>query len=67
VRIKALASRLGRNEAGAAPGTALDDQLLIACAEGAVRLLMVQRQGKGPMASVDFLRGVAIEAGARLD
>jgi methionyl-tRNA formyltransferase len=67
VRIKALKARLGRNELAAAPGIALDDALLIACGEGAVRLLSVQRQGKEPMSAVDFLRGASIQAGARLD
>jgi methionyl-tRNA formyltransferase len=45
-------------EAGTLPGTVLDDQLTIACGEGAVRLLEVQRAGKGPVKAADFLRGL---------
>lgn len=49
-----------------APGTLLDDALTVACGEGAVRLVEVQRAGKAPMAAEAFLRGVALKAGARL-
>lgn len=64
VRVKALDSRLGQGSG--APGEALDDNLLIACGEGAVRLLTVQREGKAAMAGADFVRGNAIPAGFRL-
>jgi len=64
VRVKALLSRLGQG--AGAPGEVLDDQLLIACGEGAVRLLTVQREGRGPLAADVFLRGQAVPAGARL-
>jgi methionyl-tRNA formyltransferase len=63
-RIKALDSRLGQG--GGAPGEALDDNLLIACGEGALRLLTVQREGKAAMSGADFLRGNAVPAGFRL-
>eukprot|EP01036_Dinobryon_divergens_P049127 gene49127-65850_t len=37
-------------EAGeGAAGTALDDRLLIACGQGALRLLKIQREGKGAL------------------
>ncbi len=63
-RIKALRCRL---EAGnAIPGVILDDQLLIACDGGAIRLLEVQREGKGPAEAAAFLRGFAVAAGTRL-
>jgi methionyl-tRNA formyltransferase len=42
----------------------LDDQLTIACGEGAVRLVEVQRAGGKPLRAVDFLRGASVEAGA---
>jgi methionyl-tRNA formyltransferase len=64
VRVKALRSRLGQG--AGAPGEALDDQLLIACGGGAVRLLTVQREGRGPLAAQAFLRGQTVPAGARL-
>jgi len=64
VRVKALMSRVGRGEG--APGETLDDELLVACGDGAVRLLSVQREGKGVMQAVDFLRGTPIPAGVAL-
>lgn len=63
-RVKALHSRMGQG--AGAPGEVLDDNLLIACGEGAVRLLRVQREGKAPMDADAFLRGQAVSAGARL-
>ena len=64
VRVKALFSRA---EAGSgAPGEILDDELLIACSDGAVRLLRVQREGKGPLDAADFLRGAKLGRGARV-
>lgn len=55
VRIKALRSSLA--EASGTPGAVVDDDLTIACATGAVRLISVQREGKGAMDSAAFLRG----------
>jgi methionyl-tRNA formyltransferase len=63
-RVKALRSTKG--EGSGAPGTALDDRLTIACAEGAVRLTQVQRAGKQPMATDEFLRGTSVKPGTRL-
>jgi methionyl-tRNA formyltransferase len=48
------------------PGTALDDRLLIACGEGALRLLRVQRPGRGPLEAEAMLRGVPVATGTRL-
>ena len=48
------------------PGAALDDQLLVACGEGALRLLRVQRPGRAPMDAAALLRGLAVPAGTRL-
>jgi methionyl-tRNA formyltransferase len=64
VRIKALRSTLA--EGSGAPGTALDDNLTIACGDGAVRLTQIQRAGKQPMSTQDFLRGTAVKAGTRV-
>ena len=50
--------------AGAA-GAVLDDRLTIACGEGAIRIVELQRAGKAPMKAADFLRGTPLEAGAR--
>jgi len=63
-RMKVLMSRLegGHGE----PGSVLDDGLLIACGEGAVRLLRVQREGRAAQEASEFLKGFAIPAGSQL-
>lgn len=63
VRMKALLSRPGFG--AGAPGEVLDDNLLVACGEGAVRLLRVQREGKQPLDVADFQRGAPIAAGTQ--
>ena len=63
-RMKVLMSRL---EAGQGePGAVLDDGLLIACGEGAVRLVRVQREGRAAQEASEFLKGFAIAAGSQL-
>jgi methionyl-tRNA formyltransferase len=63
-RVKVLRSRVAPG--AGAPGAVLDDALTIACGEGAVRLLEVQRAGKQPMAAEAFLRGMTIPPGTIL-
>lgn len=63
-RIKVLRTALAQG--GGPPGTVLDDELTVACGEGAVRILEVQRSGKRPMAAAEFLRGFALQPGVRL-
>jgi methionyl-tRNA formyltransferase len=53
-RVKAIRSTMGIGSG--APGTILPD-LTIACGDGAVRLVTVQREGKGAMDAATFLRG----------
>ncbi len=60
-RVKALLCDVV--QASAAPGTFIDDRLTIACGTGAIRLLKLQREGKGAMEAQDFLRGFPIAAG----
>jgi methionyl-tRNA formyltransferase len=64
VRIKAIRSTRGEGTGPA--GKVLDDKLTIACGEGAVRLLEVQRAGSRAMRAEDFLRGTPIPAGTSL-
>ena len=45
------------------PGTFIDDRLCIACGSGAIRLLKLQREGKGAMEAEEFLRGFPIGQG----
>jgi methionyl-tRNA formyltransferase len=63
-RVKVLQTRV--EQGSGAPGTTLDAEGLVACGEGALRLLRVQRAGKGPMSFAEFSRGRPIERGAQL-
>jgi methionyl-tRNA formyltransferase len=63
-RVKILRCEIA-NGAGA-PGTILDDRLTIACGEGAIRIVELQRAGKAPMKAADFLRGTPVKPPARL-
>lgn len=57
-RIKVLRAALGaRSGATAAPGSWIGDGL-IACGEGTVRPLLLQRAGRGPVGAEEFWRGV---------
>ena len=47
-------------------GMVLDDHLTIACGEGALRPVTVQRPGRGAMTPAEMLRGFAIPAGTIL-
>ncbi len=64
VRIKVL--RTTRGDGGGPPGTVLDDRLTVACGDGAVRILDLQRAGRQPMKAGEFLRGTPLAAGTRL-
>jgi methionyl-tRNA formyltransferase len=63
-RVKVL--RTTKGEGKGAPGTVLDDELTIACGDGAVRLVELQRAGKQPMQADEFLRGTQIARGTVL-
>ncbi|WP_394691036.1 methionyl-tRNA formyltransferase [Hoeflea sp.] len=63
-RVKLLASEVVAGATGTGtPGTVLDDHLTIACGEGAVRLLRLQKAGGKPLSAEDFLRGTPIVPG----
>jgi methionyl-tRNA formyltransferase len=64
VRVKVL--RTTKGGGSGEPGTALDDALTIACGEGAIRLLQVQRAGAKVMPADEFLRGTPVKAGVVL-
>ena len=64
-RIKVLRSALAQGSGE--PGTVLDDALTIACGDGAVCLVELQRAGKGAMAADAFLRGTAIQKDSQLN
>jgi methionyl-tRNA formyltransferase len=63
-RIKVLSAAV--MELSGAPGEVLDGQLTIACSDGAIRPLAVQRAGRGVMTSNELLRGFSIDIGMRL-
>jgi methionyl-tRNA formyltransferase len=63
-RIKVL--RTTQGEGSGAPGTVLDARLTIACGDGAVRIVELQRAGGRPMKAEEFLRGMPVAAGTRL-
>jgi methionyl-tRNA formyltransferase len=65
-QVRVLAALALSGEAGRAPGTVLDDNLSIACGEGAFRPLRLQRPGRAPLDAADFLRGFPIGAGTVL-
>ncbi len=48
------------------PGTVLDDRLAIACSEGAIVPILVQRAGRSAMSAGELLRGFAIPPGTLL-
>lgn len=62
-RVKLLRSE--RAEGSGLPGTLLSPDGIVACAEGAVRLVTVQRAGSKAMAFADFARGARLGAGFR--
>jgi methionyl-tRNA formyltransferase len=45
----------------------LDDKLTIACADGAVRILELQRAGRQAMKAEEFLRGSNVAVGTRFE
>ena len=52
-------------EGSGAPGELLDDGLTIACGSGALRLIRLQRAGRGVMSATELLRGFALPRGTR--
>ena len=52
--------------AAGAPGTIIDETLTIACGEGALRPLILQRAGRGALDTAAFLRGFALPPGTVL-
>ncbi|HXP95674.1 MAG TPA: methionyl-tRNA formyltransferase [Telmatospirillum sp.] len=63
-RFKVLAATVV--EGTGTPGTLLDARLSVACGEGALRLLKIQRSGKGPLDADAFLRGYPMATGTRI-
>jgi methionyl-tRNA formyltransferase len=64
VRVKILRCEIA--EGAGAPGEVLDEHLTVACQQGALRIVELQRAGKQPMQAKDFLRGTPLPAGMRV-
>jgi methionyl-tRNA formyltransferase len=63
-RVKVL--RTTKGSGTGQPGQVLDDQLTIACGDGAVQLVELQRAGRQPMSAEAFLRGTPVARGGML-
>ena len=62
LRVKVL--RCAMADGSGAPGDVLDDHLAVACKQGAIRILELQRAGRQPMKAVEFLRGTPLKPAA---
>jgi methionyl-tRNA formyltransferase len=65
-RIRVHAAMALPGPAGGVPGIVLDEHLTVACGEGVLRLLRVQRPGRAALDAPAFLRGFPIVPGTRL-
>jgi methionyl-tRNA formyltransferase len=63
-RVKIL--RCEMTDGSGAAGELLDGRLAVACAQGAIRILELQRAGKALMRAADFLRGTPLKPPMRL-
>lgn len=66
-RIKVFAVRIVEGSGDIVPGTVLDEALTVACGDGAIQILELQRPGKKRAFAQDVLRGYKIEKGVLLD
>jgi methionyl-tRNA formyltransferase len=64
-RVKVLRTTGG--EGSGLPGAVIDEKLTVACGDGAVRILELQRAGRQPMKAAEFLRGTPVPPGSRLE
>ena len=58
-RVKILRGEIA--DGSGEPGAVLDDRLTIACKQGALRILELQRAGRQPMKAEEFLRGTPLK------
>jgi methionyl-tRNA formyltransferase len=64
-RIKLL--KVAAAQGQGVPGTIIGSPLRIACGEGALDIIELQRAGRGAQATEEFLRGYPLASGARFD
>ena len=65
-KIKVLGAQVVETEGEFPPGRILDEGFTVACGSGALRLTRLQRAGKKPLPSAEFLRGQPFPAGTDL-
>jgi methionyl-tRNA formyltransferase len=67
-RIKVLRTSVELTGIRVAPGSVIrsGDDFVVACADGAISLIELQRAGKKPMRAQDFLRGFMLQTGTKL-
>ena len=65
-RVKALLSTLADGAGAAGEVLRADDRLVVACGDGAVEMVTLQRAGKRAQDAETFLRGFPLKAGERL-
>lgn len=65
-RLRILEAAVENCETNAELGSIMDDELLVACGQKALRLIRLQKAGKKPMMAADFLRGVPLKKGEKL-
>ncbi|HEY1096934.1 MAG TPA: methionyl-tRNA formyltransferase [Alphaproteobacteria bacterium] len=65
--LRVIAVELVDDNKNKAPGAVIDTPLTIACGEGALRITKIQRAGKAPQETGEFLRGFPIETGTICD
>jgi methionyl-tRNA formyltransferase len=63
-RVKILRCEI--TDRSGAPGELIDGHLTIACKQGAIRILELQRAGRQPMKAEEFLRGTPLKPPLRL-
>ncbi len=63
-RVKLLASRITNGQGE--PGEVLDNELTVACGQGAIRPLRLQRAGRSSQDTEEFLRGWPVAPGEKL-
>jgi methionyl-tRNA formyltransferase len=65
-RMRVLVAEADPRPAAAPPGTVLDERLSVACGEGVLRPLRLQRAGRSALDTAAFLRGFALPPGTLL-
>ena len=66
LRAAPVAAAEGESPPASTPGVVVDDRLTVACGEGYLRLMTMQRAGRAAVPADAFLRGYPLPAGTQL-